>query len=246
MKRNLLVVLLFASLAGYAQNTLNNYKYVLVPEKFDFLKDVNQYGLNFLTKALLEDKGFTVYFDNNELPKELAADRCSLLKAEVAQRKALFSTNLTLTLKDCQGNAVFKGKEGKSREKDYSLAYSEALQDAFKSLNEVPYAYSAPVPTAPRSTTATSPVVTQPAATPAPAEQKDAAGTLYAQETSTGFQLIDTTPKIVFTLFKTSAPDYFIATKNALQGIVFKKDTGWVFEYYQEGKLMAEKLLIKF
>lgn len=249
MKRNVLLLLLLVSLTGYAQTTINNYKYVLVPEKFDFQKETNQYRLNTLTKFFLEKKGFTVYYDNQDIPKEIAGDRCSALKAEVAQRKAIFATNLTLTLKDCQGNIVFKSKEGKSREKDWSAAYEEAIKDAFSSLNDVPYAYNGTTTTSPKQTV--DPVQSaQPAATPAPAPvtavEGQTAGTLYAQATANGFQLIDTTPKIVLTLLKTSAPDYFIANKGTTNGIVFKKSGEWFFEYYNEGKLIAEKLSIKF
>ncbi len=32
---------------------LNNYKYVLVPKKFDFLKEADQYQLNSLTKVFI-------------------------------------------------------------------------------------------------------------------------------------------------------------------------------------------------
>lgn len=250
MKRIICYLLLLVSLSGYAQTTINNFKYVLVPEKFDFLKETNQYNLNTLTKFLLEGKGFSVYFDNQDIPKELAADRCNMLKAEVVQRKAIFATNLTLLLKDCQGNIIFKSKEGKSREKEWALSYQEALRDAFSSLTAEPYTYNGTVNTRPRpaadSTTAVSPSL--PAATPVPAVamEKEAAGTLYAQATANGFQLIDTTPKIVFTLLKTSLPDHFIANKGAAQGIVFKRGGEWFFEYYNEGKLMAEKLTIKF
>ena len=247
MKRNILLLFLLVSCAGYTQTTINNYKYVMVPEKFDFSREANQYGLNFLAKSLLENKGFSVYFDNQEMPKELGGDRCNVLKAEVTQRKAIFTTNLTLVLKDCQGNIVFKSKEGKSREKDYGVAYEEALKDAFKSLNDVPYAYNGTISTRPRQAvdTPTAPSST-PAATPVAAEQREPAGTLYAQATANGFQLIDTTPKIILTLLKTSAPDYFIASKGTDHGIVFKKTGEWFFEYYNDGKLISEKLLIKF
>lgn len=247
MKRNVLLLFLLASLGGYAQTTISNYKYVLVPESYDFLKEPNQYNLNARTKYFLEKKGFTVYYDNQDIPKELASDKCNALRAELALRKAIFTTNLTLTLKDCQGNIVFKSKEGKSREKEWATAYGEALQEAFTSLNDVPYAYNGTINTRPRQvvdTTATQPA--PPPATTATAVVKDAAGTLYAQATDNGFQLIDTSPKIVLTLLKTSTPDYFIASKGTIQGIVFKRSGEWFFEYYSDNKLMAEKLLIKF
>lgn len=255
MKRYILLLFLLVSLSGYAQQqTINNYKYVLVPEKFSFLRETNQYELNTLTKSLLEEKGFSAYFDNSDIPKELAGNRCNALTTEVVQKKGLFVTNLTLILKDCQGNIVFKSKEGKSREKEFDVSYTMALRDAYTSLKEVPYAYNGTTNAAPQQTTpaagstsATSPtLLPAPVPPPAPAETKDAAGTLYAQSTATGYQLIDTTPKKVLTLFKTSVPEYFIADNGAAHGIVLKKNGTWYFEYYKDDKLMAEKLLIKF
>jgi hypothetical protein len=292
MKRYLLVLLLFPSLAGYSQNTINNYKYVVVPEKFDFLKQNDQYSLNSLAKGLLAYKGFTVYFDNNELPGEVANNKCRALSADVLERKTMFTTSLTLLLKDCQGNIIFKSKEGKSREKEYRVAYSMALRDAFTSLDQVPYAYNGstnnpaqptiattPSPAPVQSTEAAAgqpvqaqitttaptvpvksievvtnqpvqPTITTTASTP-PAKSTETitnqpTGTLYAQAIANGYQLIDTTPKIVLTLLKTSAENYFIASSATANGIVLKKNEDWVFEYYKDGKLIFEKLLVKF
>lgn len=250
MKRSVLFFLLLISFSGYTQTTINNYKYVLVPEKFSFLKEVNQYGLNTLTKALLEEKGFTVYFDNTQLPAEIANNKCRALNFELLQRKSMFTTNLTLLLKDCQGNVIFKGNEGKSREKEFETSYNEALREAFKSLNEAQYVYSEiPAPPAaaiPVAVPATAPVndPVSSRVTAVPATQ--VTGTLYAQPTANGYQLIDTAPKIVLTLLKTSVPDYFIAGNGASQGIVLKKNENWFFEYYQNDKLVSEKLAIKF
>lgn len=256
MRRYALLIFLFASFSAYAQSSINDYKYALVPEKYSFLTEVNQYGLNTGTKSFLEEKGFTVYFDNGELPKEIAGNRCSALTADVIQKKGLFSTNLTLVLKDCQGNIVFKSKEGKSREKDFATSYNFALADAYTTLKETPYSYNGKVNTQPQVAVAVAPaaVPVQPAtvATPAPlppavAEStKNAAGTLYAQTTSYGYQLIDTSPKIVLTLFQTTVADYFIADGSSSHGIVLKKNGEWYFEHYLEGKLISEKLAIKF
>src|SRR5690349_12766967 len=112
MKRYLLPLLLFTTLSGCAQNTINNYKYILVPEQYNFFKEVNQYGLNTLTKKLLEEKGFAVYFDNKDLPTEIANNKCKAMTVDLTEKKGMFTTTLTLILKDCQGNVVFKGKEG--------------------------------------------------------------------------------------------------------------------------------------
>ncbi|WP_316818344.1 hypothetical protein [Pedobacter nyackensis] len=260
MKKYALLFFVLISFSGYAQNTINNYKYVLVPEKFSFLKQANQYRLNTLAKALLEEKGFTVYYDNSELPQEIANNKCTALNVEVLEKKSMFSTNLTLLLKDCQNNVVFKSKEGKSREKEFSTSYNLALRDAFTSLEEVPYAYvagnnevkTAIVTVAPPVPPASSVPATQtaaPVALPAAASVVpvvNASGTLYAQATANGYQLIDTTPKKVLTLFKTSVQDCFIADNGTANGIVLKKNGEWYFEYYKDGSLTAEKLSIKF
>jgi hypothetical protein len=215
-----------------------------VPEKFTFLKQNDQYSLNSLTKALLQDKGFTVYFDNNELPSEVANNKCHALSADVLEKSGMFSTSLTLLLKDCKGNIVFKSKEGKSREKEFKTAYNMALRDAFTSLDKVSYADtgSTNVPVQPIITTSAS----EAAVKSTGVVTNQPTGTLYAQAISNGYQLIDTTRKIVLTLLKTSAENYFIAGSATANGIVLKKNEDWVFEYYKDGKLISEKLLVKF
>ncbi len=248
MKTYAFLICLLFTVTGYSQNTINNYKYVLVPEKFDFLREDNQYGLNNLTKLLLEEKGFTAFVGNQALPPEVMANKCSALQAEVVQKKSLFVTNLTLLLKDCQGNIIFKGKEGKSREKEFHPAYNLALRDAFSSLNDVPYKYDSTSTAAAQPKQAALPSPAPAAAVPAPVVSAitENTGTLYAQVTPNGYQLIDTTPKKVLTLLKTSTQDYFIAEDGASNGIVFKKDGEWLFEYYKDNKLVSQKLQIEF
>lgn len=251
MKAFPLFILIFFALAGYSQKTISNYKYVLVPERFSIFKTDNQYGMNTMVKLLLEDKGFTVYMDNNELPTQLAGNKCNALKAELEDKKGFFVTSVVLVLKDCQGNIVFKSKEGKSREKEWPTAYDEALRDAYSSLKNVPYKYDStveaqaqPVAVA-AATTQAAPVTTAPApAAAAPVAITDATAVLYAQPNANGYQLIDTTPKKVMSLLKTSLPDHYIA--EGANGIVFKKDGEWIFESYKDGKLLSQKLNIKF
>lgn len=269
MRTYALFILTLLTVAGRSQNTINNYKYVLVPQRFDFLKQDDQYGLNNTTKLLLEQKGFTVFWTSGDLPQSLAANRCSALVTEVTQRKAMFSTNLTVVLKDCSGNIIFKSREGKSREKEYFIAYDHALRDALLSLNDVPYKYDStlsaqsqsqaqPQPQSqsqsqaqpqPQSQSQPQPQPQQPAATPAAtpaAAPATLTAALYAQPIPNGYQLVDTTPKKVLTLLKTSIPDYFLAQAGSSNGVVFKKDGEWFFEYYKDDKLVSQKLDIKF
>lgn len=242
------------SIIGYSQNTINNYKYVLLGEKFGFSKYIDQYGLTTTTKQQLEKKGFVVFVGNQGLPPALAANPCNALKADVVERNGLFVTRLTLLLQDCQGNTIFKSKEGKSSEKEYPVAYNEALKDAFVSLDAVPYKYdstqlthSQPQLPQPQQQQATAPPAT---ASPAPPTTTpiadDLTGILYAQPTPNGYQLVDTTPKKIITLLKTSVQDYFIADAGGKNGIVFKRNGEWFFERYEDGKLVSQKLNIKF
>lgn len=245
MKACTLFIFVLFTVAGYSQNSLNNYKYVLVPERFSFSREENQYGLNTTAKLLLEQKGFAAFVENETLPPTVVANRCNALKAEVVQKKGLFVTNLTLLLKDCQGNIIFKSKEGKSREKEFQTAYDLALRDAFTSLNDVPYKYDSTALVQAQQVIA-APAVPPAAPASAPSAVADITGTLYAQAIPNGYQLIDTTPKKVLTLLKTSQQDSFIAEAGPVTGLVFKKEGAWLFEYYKDGKLVSQKLEIKF
>lgn len=244
MKAPALFISILLTVTAYSQNTVNNYKYVLVPERWDFFKTDNQYGLNTLAKMLLEDKGFTVVMSNAELPPPVAANKCNALKTELLEKKGFFVTTITLLLKDCQGNIVFRSKDGKSREKEWPAAYGEALRNAVSSLT---YKYDSTTVMQPQqAAVAPVPAATSTPAPTTPAAIAESTGVLYAQATANGFQLIDTTPKKVLTLLKTSMQDYFIAEDGASNGIVFKKNEEWFYEYYKDNKLISQKLQIKF
>jgi hypothetical protein len=69
---------------------------------------------------------------------------------------------------------------------------------------------------------------------------------VYAQATATGYQLVDASPKVVYKLYKTSRPDLFIASKGTSQGILIQKGNEWYLEYYENEKLVSEKVAVKF
>ena len=89
-------------------------------------------------------------------------------------------------------------------------------------------------------------VVVATAVATAPVPDTSDPNLLYAQPTETGYQLIDKTPKVVMKLMKTSRADSFIAIKDGLQGTLNAKDNQWFFEYYQNDKLISEKISVKF
>src|SRR5690606_15447880 len=58
-----------------------------------------------------------------------------------------------------------------------------------------------------------------------------AATMLYAQPIDNGFQLVDSTPKVLYKIKSTSTPDVFIVT--SVNGTLTKKGNSWLLEYYE-------------
>ena len=114
-------------ITGFSQSKLNNYTYVTVPERFNFLSENDKYQLNSITKFLLNKYGFNAYFEN-ELPKIIS--RCDGLKADVEKESGFVYTKLAVIFKDCEGNEVYRSPQGKSKIKNYGQAYSQALRRA--------------------------------------------------------------------------------------------------------------------
>ena len=141
MKKYFLLILLFVSSFGFTQ-ALNNYKYAIVPSKFGFLKETDQYRLNTFTKMFMEKYGFITYLDTDNQPKEVANENCNKVYVDVLSNGSLFTTKLTVVLKDCSNNIVFKSIEGKSREKVYQKAYNQALREAFDSFEKLAFKYN--------------------------------------------------------------------------------------------------------
>ncbi len=257
MRIKFLLTVLFISVIGFAQSaqSVNDYKAVIVPLRYDFLKSDNQYRMATISKGNLTKAGFQAFYANEELPAEFA-DRCQLLYIDVRKDNAFLVTKLFVELKDCYGKVIYTSEVGKSKEKDYEVAYRESLNMAFISVDGLHYKYSgktvAPNPRAGMVTAApvavaaaVTPAVQQ-SVTPTPVADVTDPNLLYAQPTDNGFQLIDKTPKVVMKLLKTSRPDSFIAIKDGVQGTLNAKDNQWFFEYYQNDKLVSEKVSVKF
>lgn len=245
MKKILLLLALFFYGFGFAQTeNINNYKYVIVPEKFEFLKEANKYNLNSLTKMVFEKYGFVTFFANDKLPDELALNKCKALYGDLLNDSGMLNTKLSIVLKDCSGKVLYTSKPGSSKEKEYQKAYYEALRRASGSLESLNYKYAEPVATAVQT-----PVSAAPAVQPAPASAPvpvNSEGQLFAQPIANGYQLVDTTPKVVAKMYKTSQQDYYTAQGDSKNGVIFKKGNDWFFEYYLNDKLVSEKLNIKF
>ena len=255
------VSFILISLFGTAQKDINNYKYIIVPEKFDFLKGEDQYQLNSLTKFLFNKYGYEAYFVDDDLPEDLKNDRCLALTSEVSNKKGgMFKSKLEIILKDCFGVVVMTSQIGESRLKKFDRAYNEALRSAFETFQNLDYKYlpkekAIEVKEDPNEVKKPkTQVIEKPIAKVDKIEVKekevkeidvkDAKKIYYAQAIKDGYQLVDAEPEIVMVLLQTSAKDVFmVKDKNA---IVYKEGELWIYYENSSNNKIKTELQIKF
>ena len=291
MKNKIVLIFLIAVFIcnmAKAQTNINDYKYVIVPNTFDFLKEPDQYRLNTLTKLLFEKHGFTTIMEKDTFPDEVITNGCLALHADVLKEPGVFNSKLKVALKDCQNNMVFVSNIGKSKEKDYVVAYNLALREAFKSFDTFKYQYKEnekilsygkkdsqdsqeskdeieqlkeEIKILKEEKEVVSEVVVKEvvavknekikeevqekiiAENPVK-EESENGNVLYAQKMDNGFQLVDSTPKVVYKIKRTGMQNvYLVAGKDA---ILYQLNSDWVLEYYDNGKLQTKTLTIKF
>lgn len=249
------------------QKKINNYKYLIVSERFEFLKQTDQYKTSSLTKFLLKKKGFNVFLSNEKLPDELVQNRCMALTVDVLDESSMFTVKNIIEFKDCFGVVVFTSEEGRSKEKDYKKSYHEAIRKAYASMEDMEYSYQ-PLEEKPINKEVVKEEITIPvinvipvktvipvkivSVTPVNEEKTNIKTTalintknvLYAQAIENGFQLVNTKPSVVFQVLKTNVQDVFII--KGKNGILYKEGNDWVAEYYNDAFLVVEKYQIKF
>ena len=290
MKNKIVLLFITAVLTwntAKAQTNINDYKYVIVPNTFDFLREPDQYRLNTLTKLLFEKHGFTTIMEKDTFPDEAISNGCLALHADVLKESSVFNSKLKIELKDCQNNIVFVSNIGKSKEKSYEVAYNLALREAFKSFDTFKYQYkenekilsygkkdsqesideieklkeeikslkeekeekevitevtneAVSVKKEDIKETVQKEIVVE---NSIKKEAKDIA-VLYAQKADNGFQLVDSTPKVVYKIKNTGMQNvYLVEGKDA---ILYQLNSNWVLEYYDNGRLQRKTLTIKF
>lgn len=252
MKKVLLLLLFLATSLGFAQS-LNDYKYAIVPYKFEFLKEKDQYRLNTLTKMLMEKYGFVTYLDSDSMPSELVENNCNKVYVEVKNNGNLFTTKLTVVLKDCKNVVLFTSAEGKSREKELKVAYNQALREAFSSFDKLEYKYSG-VQNVKKEEVFNYKMITKDSTLKLQENgimivenDLEFQNLLVAETVNLGYLLIDpATSTTVLKLYKTSNENVFIANSNSINGVVIKKGQEVFFEYYQDKQFTSKKLNVSF
>ena len=234
MKSKILLLFILTSSYAFSQS-VNDYQYVIVPVKYDFLSKEDQYGLNTLTKLLLQKYGFKAYLSNEEIPLNTDIQRCNFLYADVIQDNSMFVTKVKVALKDCKKKIVFETQFGSSREKEFAVSNNQALREAGKSFDKLNYKYNGKN---------NSSITQEPPKTIV--AEINSETFYFAQPTANGFQVVDNEPKVIMKLYTTSQKNVFIGLKGNTNGVVISKNGKWFFEYYDGDKLISESINLRF
>lgn len=226
MKKIALLLLLVSYTFSFAQE---KHKYVIIPKKFSFFNEENKYNTNTTTKIFFENEGYQVLYDSDEMPIDLAKNRCSVLFVDAVENKTIFATKITIEIKDCYNKVIHTSREGNSREKEYNRAYNLAFREALSSLKGQLNFIGKNEPSKSN------------------AEIKNVSDVLLtAVATTNGYSLVNKNQENIFTLQKTSLENVYSAKKGTITGTFFKKNTDWVFEYYDNEELVQELVNVEF
>src|SRR5690606_3421433 len=141
----------------------------------------------------------------------------------------------TMRLKDCNNAVLFESPSVTEKDKNNHVAYNKAMRSILKSYG-VRSTASAIESTPPPVNSDKSGVAPEPSTI-----------TLYAQPIENGYQLVDTTPRVVMRIFKTSREDVFTASDGVHSGVLVKTPEGkWIFEYFTDGKNLSREMNIRF
>ena len=238
---NLIAIFIASQTLLTAQTNLDQYKYVSVPNRFDFMKSSDQFQISSLAKFLLTKNKFTVLENLEKYPADLAANKCLLLNLNVEQIKGFLKTKLEVQFLNCKNQVVFKSDIGMSREKDFKTAYHQALRAAFSSVSEANYKFNETVD---KVSTNEKPIsVKRAVSTPMQATDLPSpklTSEILMTQTSHGFDIKDADGILVYSLYQTMLDGIYIIDK--LPGIVYKRGNRFVREYISNQKIIIEPL----
>jgi hypothetical protein len=239
MKNFAILVLVLFSINLVAQQN----KVIIISNKYEFQKEKNTYNINTMLKAILVSNNYQVFFDDEELPFEIAQNKCNALTGVLIDNSNLLVRKIKFQIRDCQNNLLFETAEVKTREKDIQNAYIETIKLLSPELKK----YDATV-IQEKEVVATEELVDVPKIsefkTYLNCKLKQTFGNPQAEVT-------DSNDNILLSLQKTKNPNVFIAVntnvintnKEFVTGIFTKTGNKGVFEYYLNYEYMVEEYL---
>ena len=239
MKNFAILVLVLFSINLVAQQN----KVIIISNKYEFQKEKNTYNINTMLKAILVSNNYQVFFDDEELPFEIAQNKCNALTGVLIDNSNLLIRKIKFQIRDCQNNLLFETAEVKTREKGIQNAYIETIKLLSPELKK----YDATI-IQEKEVVATQELVDTPKIsefkTYLNCKLKQAFGNPQAEVT-------DSNDNILLSLQKTKNPNVFIAVstnvintnKEFVTGIFTKTGNKGVFEYYLNYEYMVEEYL---
>lgn len=206
--------------ALFYSQSVSNFKYILIPEKFKNEK-ANNYDLNLLLASKLKAKKFAVISENSINQPAEVSNPCEVLKAELADTSSIFTNKARITFSDCSDKEI-ASFDGKSSKKDFEAGMRDALQNALNAIppssqtkKAVAVQKEVPQQTLQKAVVAENPVVVQKevvAQSALPTETKSAAeiytnGTLTLNKiilTNGEFILVNPNSAVPYAIFKPS------------------------------------------
>lgn len=125
--KKLLFLLAIVCFSVIQAQSISDYEYVYVPQKFKNF-DTNKYNLNTLLKKALEQKNYKVLQDDMQnWPENLRLNPCMVANAELLDNSNMLRTRVILQFTDCKKNMLSETK-ATSLEKEFDLGFQEALK----------------------------------------------------------------------------------------------------------------------
>ncbi len=257
--KNYISILIFTLISSlsFSQSSLNDYEMALIPAKFDFQKTENEYRVNATIKAFLKQKGFETYLSSDVLPEGFADYNCNKVTVNAIEENTMFSTKIKIEFKDCKNVVLFTTDLGESRDKELAKGYNQALLIALKSFDKAKYKFSGKTyyneeaqeklksrEVENVSTEVTKVIKSEKGVT---YEKVDKVAKVEKPETNEAFvKVVNQANSEELVLYKTTRNAIYLCNNNGKSGIVFAKNEVWFLEYLDNGKLVSERLDIKF
>ena len=243
---------------SYGQD-LNNYKYILVPEKFEEMNEVDQYRLNGLTNYLFNESGFTSVLGKSNLPEEAFRNICLVLNVQLVKESSLFQKKVFINLINCKNEIVYSSPLGTSREKNHEIGYNKALRASLRGLSNLNYSFT---PKQENNKNEVVQMVESKTETPNSSEKpfqtennnkiinkvdpklETNLNAKRINNTISDFQLFSPDGNLMYTILYSGREEVFLVKDR--QAIIYKKESVWVLADRTNGDLTLKVLDITF
>jgi len=247
------------SFAFAKSQSINNYKYVVVDNQYEFQQEPNQYRFNEFLVFEMAKYNIEAYRNIDELPFNKESEPCKALYLTL-EKSGFLSTKLDYAFRDCYGTIIVTLPQGLSREKDFQKAYFEATRDAFSNLKQLNYSFEGAMEiiTAvevktemPKEAAPQEPMTKTPTPKAEEITVKETGRMDYRQDSNTAYSLKFNESGDRFDLYyigakvgsgRKSAAGVYLVTSASFSGIGFMENASFIIEYDKAGALNRIKL----